>query len=425
MHSSSPSVSLDELLKTEPIKPRASMKTLMWLFVTLGAISFSAGMVVLPKEIFWGSFLVNVFFFTGLAAGSCVIPAIFQIVRATWSPPVRRIAEANVAYLPIALITILVTYAGREYLYPWGRAPMPGREWWMQPCFVYGRFAVLLALLFFLMWRFVRLSLRGDIGLLRDRARSQERWQYIGYDGLVKGWKGAEREVPELQRKLSWNAPLLVAVYAVVYSLFSFEMLMSMDSLWYSNMFGGWIFVGNIYMGWAVLALTAIRLNGTNAQYAKVLTSQQLWDVGKLNFGFCMLWGYMFFAQFLPQWYGNLPEETAWLMLRTREMPWMSMGWFVFGCCFVLPFVMLLSRDLKKTPLAYSVVACIICVGMWFQFYLLVLPQMSPKSIPLNIFDLGLFLGFLGMYGLSVQGFRAKYPFVGLSHPLTYGDSRW
>ena len=418
-------IELDQIVNVEPLKTDASFKRMMYFCVAVGVFTMSYGLYVGDPYHVWAAYYTNLIFWMGLAAGSCVIPAIFQIVRAAWSPPVRRLAEANLAFLPYAFLLFLVTYFGREYIFPWAREPMPGREWWMQADFVYLRFTVLLGLLFLLMYRYIRMSLRGDIGLLKERAADKDKWSGWPYDAMVMGWGGAASEVKVIQPKLSWNAPVLIIAYAVIYSLFAFEMIMAMDTIWYSNMFGGFIFIGNIYLGWAVLCMSVTYYTSTNSQYAKVIRGQQFWDLGKLTFGFCILWAYLFFSQFLPQWYGNLPEETQWLILRTREYPWKGLGWAVLGMSFILPFILLLSRDIKKTPIILSTVCLIIFIGMWLERYILVMPQISPDFIPFSAVELGIFFGFLGAYVLSISNFLSKYPFLPLSHPLTYGETDW
>lgn len=416
-------IDLHEVIESDPIKPHTGLRNWMWGFIMLGIAIFCYQVFSDPKHL-WGSFYVNLLVFMGLSIGAVMTTVIFQIVRATWSPPIRRLAEANIAFLPTALILLLTTYFGKEYLFPWARGPMPGREWWMQADFVYVRLGLLLCLLFFLLTRYIRMSLRSDVGMLREKSRN-ERWHSYEYEGLLEEWNGTEKETVSIQRQMSFNAPILIIAYALIYSLFAFEMVMGMDTVWYSNMFGGFLFIGNIYMGWAVIALTAITLAKYNRGYAKILNRNHLWDLGKLNFAFCMLWGYLFFAQFLPQWYGNMPEETQWLIVRTREMPWKCLGWMTFSLCFVIPFILLLSRDVKRTPKAYGVVAVLILIGMWIEKYVLVMPQLYPSAVPFGFTDVGLFLGFLGAYVLSVQSFLAKYPYIPVSHPLTRGNTEW
>jgi hypothetical protein len=418
-------IDIEKIANTRPIQTSYIVNRLMWLAVGIGILALLCGLVFDDPAHVWAAYYTNLLFWMGLAAGGCIIPAIFQIVRALWSPPVRRIAEANCAFLPYAYILFLASYFGKDYLFSWAKKPMPGREWWMQPDFVYLRFGVLLFVLFFLMNRYVRMSLRGDIGLAQEISKDKTRWQGWPYTFLTAGWKGSAKEISTIQPKLSWNGPLLVLAYVVIYSLFAFEMVMGMNSIWYSNMFGGFMFVGNIYIAWAVLTFTVIALKNANKDYASIVTHQQLWDLGKLTLGFGVLWAYLFFSQFLPQWYGNLPEETQWLILRTREYPWKGLGWFTFAASFILPFVLLLSRDIKKAPPVMATVCLIIFVGIWCEKYMLVMPEVIPDHIPFSFVEVGIFFGFLGAYVLSITSFLSKYPFVPISHPLTNGSTEW
>jgi hypothetical protein len=418
-------VNIEQVVNAGPISVARSTMAKLWCMVLIGIFVFSFGLIFGDAGTTWGAFYVNAVYFQGLALGGVMTTVIMQIVRATWGAPVRRIAEANVAYLPVAFCVFLVTYFGREYLFYWGRNPMPGREAWMQPAFVYARFSVLFFVLYFLMYRFVRMSLRGDVGLARDRAANKSQWSQAAHVSLLKGWKGAEREVIPLQRKMSVNGPVVVFFYVVVTSLFAFEMIMGQNPTWYSNLFGAFIFVSQIYIGWACLALMTMFFSKRNARFGELITSQQFWDLGKLNLGFCMLWGYMFWSQFLTQWYGNLPEETQWLILRTREFPWKGLAWVVFPMCFIIPFISLISRDVKKNRVTYAIVCLVLMTGVWLDRYLIIMPEISPNKIPLGFTEIGIFVGFLGAYLLCIRNFLSKYPFIPVSHPLTHGSDAW
>ena len=418
-------VNIDKVIEAGPIEVSGSTKAKLWIMVMIGVIVFSAGLLFGDAGETWGAFYVNAVWFQGLALGGVMTTVIMQIVRAKWGAPVRRLAEANVAYLPVAFVVFLTTYFGREYLFYWGRHPMPGREFWMSPGFVYLRFSVLFFVLFYLMTRFVFMSLRGDVGLAHDRAKDKSKWERPIHRYLLGGWKGAEREVIPLQRKMSVNAPVVAMCYIVVVSLFAFEMIMGMNPIWFSNLFGAFIFVSQIYIGWAGLALMTMYFAKKNKAFGEQIHTQQYWDMGKLNFGFCMLWGYMFWSQFLTQWYGNLPEETQWLILRTREFPWKGLAWIAFPMAFVIPFITLLSRDLKKTPKTYAVVCLTLMAGVWLDRYLIIMPEVSPHHIPFGITEIGIFVGFLGAYLLCIRTFLSKYPFLQVSHPLTHGSRDW
>lgn len=425
MHSAAPSIDIEKAINAQPFQPAATLRKALWLAVLFGVTTFFTGILSGDAAHTWFCFYWALIYFMGLAAGGVIISAIFQITRATWSASIRRLTEANVAFLPVAFILFLATYVGRQYLFPWARSPRPGTEWWMQPGFVYVRMGLLLGILFFFMWRFVRLSLRGDIGMAKDHAKDPSRWYGFFYNAITERWRGLPLEVSEIQNRLSQRAPALALVYAIVYSLFAFEMVMAMDYRWMSNLFGGFMFIGNIYGAWAILTLLTLYHVKRDKVFAEWVTTNELWDLGKLTFGFCMVWGYFFFSQFLPQWYGNLPEETQYLILRTREFPWKGFAWVTLAACFIVPFILLLSRDLKKTPRCIGTVSVLILIGLAMERYLLVMPQFSPGIIPFGVTEVGIFLGIFGLYGLSLQGFLASVPPVVISSPLAHGSADW
>ena len=419
-------IDVDQVIQDKPITLSSKLTTIWWVFIAIGFFTFIFALLLsYPPELLWGAYYTNVIYWMGLSAGGIMTTVIYQIVRARWSPPVRRIGEANLAFLPWIFLLFLCTYFGAEYLFPWAREPMPGREWWMTTNFVYARFFVLFGLLYYLFYRYIRMSLRGDLGLLREKSNDPSIWKgYLSYK-WTRCWQGTDKEVKRLQVWMSRLAPVIVFIYVMVYTFFATEMIVGMDTIWFSNMFGGFNFVGNIYMGWASTALISIFLLTKSDSFERIISSRQFWDLGMLCFGFCMLWGYLFFAQFLPQWYGNMPEETQWLIIRTRIEPWNVWGWVTFSMCFVVPFILLLSRDLKRTPRAFAVVCSIILLGIWCEKYITVMPQMSPKIIPFGVIEVGLFLGFLGIYGMCIQGFLKRFPYLPVSHPLTRGSVEW
>jgi len=424
-------IDFNQALDAERFEQKSGFRNLLWLLLTIGATVFFWTLLAsdYPAKLVWGAYYVNTIFFMGLAAGSCIIPAILQIVRAKWAPPVWRLAEANVSFLPYAWILLICTWFGKEELFPWGTKPMPGREWWMQPGFVYTRFSLLFLLLFCLMWRFVKKSLREDIGLLREKKGTTGKWAGWLYQGMTRNWKGYDKEVIPTQVSLSCSAPVLIFVYVLTYTLFVTEMVQGMDTSWNSNLFGAFTFVGNVYIGWAALAIASILVARRHKFMDKTLGTQQLWDMGKLTFGFCMLWGYMFFSQFLPQWYGNLPEETQWLILRTREYPWKSLGYVTFAMAFIIPFILLVSEDLKKSPRALMMACFVVLCGVYLEKYMVVMPQLSPKTLTLSGQDLmiqvPIFLGFLSAYLLSIGTFLKSFPIMPVGHPLLRGSREW
>jgi hypothetical protein len=429
MHSEPVHIDIDQVLAAGPLKPSSSFNMLMYVLMTVGIVAFVGSFAVFGARHAWASYFISLIFFMGLAAGSVILSIIFQITRARWCPSVRRLAEANVAFLPVAWVLLLISMAGQKELFPWANTPRPGSEWWMNEWAVYPRILSFLAILFTLMGLFVLKSIRGDMALAAAHPKEGKHWRE-GIKGFLGGrFKVTDANIRRIQNQLSRLGPLVVAVYATVYSFFAFEMIMAMDKSFMSNLFGAFMFAGNVYLAWVFLAMSAMYHSSKSPAYAKVFTTMQQWDIAKLSFGFCMVWGYFFFSQFLPVWYGNLPEETQWLIIRTRELPWKSFAYVVFGSCFVVPFITLLSKEVKQTNYLYGPICLLIFCGIWLQDYLIVMPQFYPDRIPLTTFsmfgDLGIFLGFLGMFGFVTQSFLAQLPFVPISSPISHGSNDW
>lgn len=429
MHSDPVRIDIPAIVKSDRIVPESSLKTISWTLLFVGICAWSLGFIWYEKKVLWGIYYANTIFFLGLAFGGSMLPVIFQIVRAKWASPVRRLYECHAGFLLFGFLLLIGSYFGKDYLFPWATGPMPGREWWMQPNFAYARHLIcLLALIGYILW-FVRQSIRADIGFISEDPQAKSKWADWEYLSFIKGWKGSNIEIPEIQRRMSFHAPIIVFLYAVFMSLFAFEMIMGMDTMWFSNLFGAHIFISSIYIGWCG---TGILVNYLRKKYPLLgaqIGSQQYWDMGKLTFAFCMLWGYFTFAQFLVQWYGNLPEETQWLILRTREYPWKSLAWLVFGACFVIPFITLMSEDVKKVPWLYGSVAIVPFLGLFMERYLLVMPQLSPTAIPFHggliVITVLTFLGFLGGYLICYFGFLSKYPYMTVSSPLAKNRVKW
>lgn len=412
-------VDTKQVLSAGPIVLSDKWKKIFMAFIGIGVLASIAGLVFDPKH-FWGAYFVNVLFWVGLSVGAVITTVIFQIVRAKWSATIRRVGEANTAFFPVAFFAILLTYFGKQHLFAWARIPMPGREFWMQPEFVYCRMALLFFGLFFALTYYVRQVLRCDAAVVRENQATgfsfSKSLNNLPLSGILK-----------LQAKLSNWSPVVIAIYAIVYSLFAFEMVMGMDKIWYSNMFGGWYFVGNVYMGWTVTALTVMLLSKHNTGFAVNTSKYQIWDLGKLALGFCILWVYMFVAQYLPQWYGNLPEETQYMLLRTTGV-WQPFAYVTLFAAFIFPFLNFMSEDVKRTPWVLSTVCCVALFGVWMEKYMVIMPNLYPTSVPLTrggLLELGIFIGFLGAYCLSIASFWKKYPIVAVGHPLSHRSLEW
>jgi hypothetical protein len=137
-----------------------------------------------------------------------------------------------------------------------------------------------------------------------------------------------------------------ILVYSLTMTAAVIYWVMSLDPTWYSSVYGLLFLVGQ---GYSVLALgIIISLSLSQAEpFKTILRQTEQHDLGKFTFAFVMLNIYLAFSQFLIIWSGNLPEEIPWYLDRIRGH-WGIIITLDFIFHWLIPFTLLLSRDLKR-----------------------------------------------------------------------------
>jgi hypothetical protein len=167
---------------------------------------------------------------------------------------------------------------------------------------------------------------------------------------------------------------------------------------------GGWLAA---LMSWSLLTMWWRRHLGAE----DYITEHHFHDLGKLCFAFTAFWGYFTFAQYLVIWYGNMGEETHWFYLRLIK-PWLPLTMGVVFLVFVIPFFGLLSRAAKVYLPTFFLFAICSVVGMWLMRYIEVYPVLhhESSSAPLGFWEIGIALGYLGLWGLCYRAFMDAFP---------------
>ena len=388
---------------------------LILLAVSLvGAVALIGGMMTDGTRA-WNTLLVNFLFWSGLGHAGVAFSAMFQATSARWARPLKRVAEGTVAFLPVSAVMLVVLLAGVSAWAPWMHEPNAARQIWLNaPAFAM-RQALGFLLLGALCIAYVHASIRPDVGQLRDAGRPV--WPALARR-FSSNWRGLDAERQVSQRRQGRLSPAVLIVYCCVLSLQAFDFIMSLDPHWYSTLAGGYFFVGNLYIGVAFLALVAVWI-GSRPEMKGYVGRGQLYDVGRLLLGFCMLWAYLFWSQYLVIWYGDLPEETAFVAHRTVDAPWAGLAWVVLGTAFVIPFLMLLSRELKHHGLGLSLVATVALIGMWFERFILVGPSLwKGEQLPLGPIEILVTAGVAALFALCYTEFLQRVPMLPVSDPL-------
>ncbi len=351
----------------------------------------------------WQAYLVNFLFWTGMAFGAVLFVAVLNITGARWGRSMKRLAEGFAAYLPVAFILFWVLCLGSAECFYWVRQPNPQKAFWLNAPFLFLRDGASLLLLTALSLALVFYSVIGDVGWSRDGTCTVEERE--------SRWAAAWRK----QQILS---PALTIASAFLLSLIGFDLVMSLDPRWYSTLFGGYFFVGCFYTGLAALYLLSMLFSKAES-FKEYVQPRQLHDLGKLTMAFCLFTGYLFYAQFLTIWYGNLPEETRYVILRVKLTPWESLAWVVLFMIFLGPFFTFLSRRVKVRRFPMILLSIVIIAGMWLERFILVVPSVwKENSIPIGGVEVLTTAGFLGLVGLSLTFFFQRVPLLPISDPL-------
>lgn len=401
------------------------------VFIVLGfsAFIYQAFLVEGTERIGWIAFLHNLYFFTGLSAAGVVIAAIIQVARAFWGRPIKRYAEAMGAFLPVSIVMLIVLYFGAEHLYEWIETPPvhgSNKEFWLQKNFVFARVIGGLILLTLVARRFSNISLRTDLGLAHEK--NPDLWS------KPAGWEGFEKEVSKGQMLQSKWGVAYCFCFAFLISLVAYDLIMSLDYKWFSTMFGGWQFASFILIGWGSLVLIN-HIMGKKFDITHYSNRPLYHDLGKLTFGFTVVWGYLFFAQYQVIWYGNLPHETGYLLTRFYDPVWRPITLTVFALAFLIPFCVGLSKKIKMSPKTFAPVVIISFAGIWLERFILIAPAawyfdrhemvFQPGVGKLLFFDVLVFLGFFGLWALMFTSRLYRNPVMVISDPkLSLGINR-
>lgn len=297
----------------------------------------------------WRAVLVSFLFFTPLAAGLATWPAVTSLSRGTWARDPAPLAAQGMGFAVPSLFALLALALGSRAWAPWWSAPPP-QGVWLYPPFVFGRdFAALAGF-----WLMAAARLRRPASGVR--------------------------------------AGLAVLVYALVFSLLGFDLVMALDPHWHSALFGGYFFISGLYAGMAAWALLAVCAPGTEAHVRH--------DLARLVVAFSLLTTYLMFVQLVTIWYGNLPGETRFVAPRLRG-PWAPVSAALLVIVYFGPLVGLLTIRARRSAGVLGAAAMLILCGLWVERWWLVAPTFDTAP-RFGLPEIAPLLAFLGVFVLSL-----------------------
>jgi hypothetical protein len=351
-----------------------------------------------------GNIWMNSVYFLGISLIGAFFMSYNYVAKAGWYISIKRVAEAFPAFMVIPAAVLLVLYlipATRHIVFHWTHEGVmtPGnelydeiiaqKEWYLNFWFFLIRI-VIYFVVWYVLWRQIR-----KYSLLEDQYNNLEHYHS--------------------SRKY---AKFFLIFFAVTSSTAAWDLSMSIDTHWFSSMFGWYHLASWHVSGLAAIMLTVLLLKDQG--YLKAVTDSVLQDLGKLIFGFSVFWAYVWFSQYLLIYYANLPEETIYFRERISGFDGRYFAPFIINILlnFVFPFLVMMARDSKRNKMLLKLACGAILVGHWFDFYQMLMPGIAKEQGGIGLIEWGTTLVFASSFILVIAHQLQKANLIPKHHPF-------
>lgn len=381
----------------------AKLKTISIVLLAIGILALIIGIIGLNGDHgaarFWTVLLFNATFFLLISVGVLVVLCAANLAQGSWHIAYKRVIEAIVMAIPalavvLFIIMMCIVWGDKHQVYQWVDKNIVSHDHLLL------KKSAFLNPLFYTILTAVTLFIWGFLGYRLRRLSIQEE--------LLE--KGAKRNF--------WKAYRISAVFIVIFALTNststWQWIMSIDVRWYSTLFAWYIFASMFVCGIALLTLFVILLR--NLGFLEWITYEHLHDMGKFMFAFSIFWCYLWFAQFILIWYGNIPEETTYFAIRMWGS-YHTLFYLNLIINFVAPFLILMTRESKRNYTIVAYMAILVFIGHYLDFYLMFMPGPLKNNWHIGWYEIGITLGFIGFMILVVTRNLSKAALYPKNHP--------
>ena len=348
----------------------------------------------------WANILMNGYYFLLFAVGGLFFIAVNYVANAGWATMIKRIPEAMSSFVIVGLIAVMtVVYMAKGDIYHWLEYFSHGfteadssydkilesKAWLLNNNFM------------FFILPFIILVWIGFRWKLRSNSTKEDATGGLSY----------------FRNSTRWSAAF-VFIFAFSFSAVAWVLIMSIDAHWYSTMFSVYNFAVAFVTGLTVMMMFLLYLKSRG--YMEMVSDEVVHDLGKFMFAFSIFWGYIFLGQWLLIWYANIPEEVVYFNARFRD-GYDTLFYINIIMCFVLPFLILMMRNAKRSPIVLTIAGSVILVGHWVDVYLMVMPGTVGAQGGLGLLEIGTTVAFAGLFIFVVLYSLSRANLYPSNHP--------
>jgi len=337
----------------------------------------------------WSALLLNSVNFLTIGLGATFFVAIHIITQSGWHVSIQRIPEAISMYLPIGAIFMIIMLFGMNHVFHWTHEVhhdpiIMDKEAYLNIPFFIARLIIYLAVWILLTVVLRKLSKKSDTE-----------------DGK------------KFYNKSRTYAALFLVFFAITIVTFAWDWLMSIEAHWFSTLFGWYVLAGVIVKSFAIIIIIVAILRKLG--YLEFITKENIHDLARYLFSFAIFWMYLWFSQFMLIWYANIPEETFYFVKRVENYEFLFILNLVLN--FLIPFLVLIVRKFRRILWIVTAMAIVVFAGQWLDQYLMIFPGTIKEVQSIGIFDIGLTIGFIGIFLWVVLQSLTKANLLPKNHP--------
>jgi len=341
----------------------------------VGLVILAAAALVDPHQ-FFRSYLLGFVFCMGLPLGSLAILMLHHLAGGTWGYAIRRLLEAASRTVPLVLLFFLPILLGAHELYEWTHAEVVAADpiLTQKSAYLNLPFFIVRAAIYFAIW--------------------------ITLSHLLNKWSLQQDQTTETSptRRMQVISGPGILLFMLTMTLAAVDWVMSLEPHWFSTIFSLIFIIGQGLLTWTFMTIVAVRLH-ERKPLSGLITNQRLRDLGTLTLAFVLLWTYTSFSQLLIIWSANLPEEITWYMTRLHG-GWRILGVLLMIFHFGVPFLLLISSQLKAKVRVLTAIACGLIVMRLVDLYWITAPALHHSGLEPHLLDLvapialgGIFVG--------------------------------